>query len=94
MFSVNVDKSDSDISLTATRGQLREFIDWAKHAGTIQAADSVLTISASIDGEFEQWVYFTEYVHERLMPEGAAMMCTMVNAAADEPHGISLWLAN
>lgn len=93
VFSVNVDKIDSDISLTATRGQLREFIDWARHAGTIQAAHSLLTITASIDGEYEKWIYFYEYVAEILLPEDAELMGTRVNAAADEPHSVCLWLA-
>jgi len=91
VFSVTVDKSDNDLPLTATRGHLKAFIDLAKYSGTIDTANSVLTIAADIDGEYEKWVYFSEYVAETLMP--AEVMWTRVNAAADEPHGISLWLA-
>lgn len=93
VFSVTEDKGHNDISLTATRGHLKAFIDLAKYSGAIQAANTVLTFTGCLMSELDKWIDLVEYVDERLMPKEAGGLSTMLNAAADEPHGVCLWLA-
>lgn len=93
VFSVTVDKGHNAVSLSAMRDPLKAFIDLAKRSGAIHAANTVLTFTGCLDGELEKWLDLNDYVHERLMPKEVEGLSTILNAAADEPHSVCLWLA-